>query len=567
MSNSTRRALDHFLIISLLALLVFLTQYSFRYLDDNRLTSWQWVFTTVDVADIFLLLIIGLIIAYILSISSLPESRPALFLFFASFSICLFFWTEPEVIVDVSRYFTQAKHLSLYGIRYFLIEWGMGIDAWTDMPLVPFLYGLIFKYLGESRIFIQLFTTSLFSMTVVLTYLIGKTLWDQDTGFYGGLLLLGMPYLFTQVPLMLVDVPTMFFLTLSLFTFIKALKTGGVWVILSSITILLAILSKYSTLLMLTVLIIIFLIFLKEDLGPKGYKLLVGSSVFRRATMIELIAGIGIGVITLLKFDVISGQLSLLLDYQRPALKRWGESLISTFFYQLHPFVTIGAIYSFFIALKKRDIRYLVISWFILLILFLRIRRARYTLIVFPMFALMASYGLKGFKDQRLKRFFSYTTVVFSTIVALFAYLPFLERMAPANLKDAGEFLNSHNIEEVEVITIPSKENTINPAVTVPILDLFFKGDIYYHNKNIPPPFEMIKMSPLRFTWEYEYPEYYTYRGTDLHKDMSIVIISNRHPQVLPDRLMRKVRGFNKIIDFEKKTGFFRYTPLIRIYY
>ena len=63
--------------------------------------------------------------------------------------------------------------------------------AWTDMPLVPFLYGLIFKFFGESRLYIQIFTTFFFSMTVVLTYMIGKTLWDEDTGLYGGMLLLG----------------------------------------------------------------------------------------------------------------------------------------------------------------------------------------------------------------------------------------------------------------------------------------------------------------------------------------------------------------------------------------
>ena len=93
------------------------------------------------------------------------------------------FWKVPEVIVDASRYFTQAKHLDVYGIGYFLREWGRDINIWTDMPLIPFLYGLIFKLFGESRIYIQAFTTLLFSLTVVLTYNIGKTLWDETVGF------------------------------------------------------------------------------------------------------------------------------------------------------------------------------------------------------------------------------------------------------------------------------------------------------------------------------------------------------------------------------------------------
>jgi 4-amino-4-deoxy-L-arabinose transferase-like glycosyltransferase len=132
--------------------------------------------------------------------------------------------------VDTSRYFTQAKHLEMYGIKYFMHEWGKGISAWTDLPLISFFYGLIFKFFGESRIYIQIFTTFLFSMTCVITFFIGKTLWDEETGFLAGLLLLGTPYLFSQIPLMLIDVPTMLFLTLSVFTYIRAIEKGGIWI-------------------------------------------------------------------------------------------------------------------------------------------------------------------------------------------------------------------------------------------------------------------------------------------------------------------------------------------------
>ena len=108
------------------------------------------------------------------------------------------------------------------------------------MPLLPFLYGLIFRFFGEVRAYIQIFITFLFAMTVVLTYLIGKDLWDEEIGFSAGLLLLGMPYLLTQVPLMLIDVPAMFFLTLSVFTYIRALKHGGMWLCFSSVAVFLA---------------------------------------------------------------------------------------------------------------------------------------------------------------------------------------------------------------------------------------------------------------------------------------------------------------------------------------
>src|SRR4030067_2679321 len=240
-NNASLSQKAYHILTAFSTLITFFLLFILRTADDNRLTSWQWTFIGVDIKRIFFILIFGIIAAYLFSKSAFPERNPSLFLFFSSFIACVFFWKEPEVIVDVSRYFTQAKHLEIYGIKYFLQEWGRGINAWTDLPLVPFLYGLIFKFFGESRLYIQIFTTFLFSMTAIFTYLIGKMLWDSDSGFYGGILLLGIPFLFTQAPLMLVDIPTMFFLTFAIFAFIRALNRGGIWIFISSLAIFLAV--------------------------------------------------------------------------------------------------------------------------------------------------------------------------------------------------------------------------------------------------------------------------------------------------------------------------------------
>jgi len=303
------KKIDYVLLISLLSLCTFATLFIFRTIDDNSLTRWQWTFANADIILIYPLFILGIILAYMTSRISFPERILAPFLFISSFFISALFWQEPEVIVDVSRYFTQAKHLEMYGIEYFFKEWGQDISAWTDLPLIPFLYGLIFKFFGESRIYIQIATTTFFSATVTLTYMIGKTLWDQDIGFFAGVLLLGIPYLFTQVPIMLVDVPTMFFFTLSIYACIKALDRGGVKMLaFSSITLFLAFFSKYSTWLMLSVLAVILLVYLKND----------SKKVLCRSVIITLISGFLIIAAILSKYDVISEQIVLLLNYQRP---------------------------------------------------------------------------------------------------------------------------------------------------------------------------------------------------------------------------------------------------------
>ena len=59
---------------------------------------------------------------------------------------------------------------------------------------------------------------------------------------------------------------------------------------------------------------------------------------------------------------------------------------------------------------------------------------------VFPMFALMASYGLEAVTHRELRKFLVYAAVSTSLVIALFAYLPFLQKMSPVNLRDAGRY-------------------------------------------------------------------------------------------------------------------------------
>lgn len=567
---------DYILIISLLSLLTYCTLFVFQAVDNNRLISWKWVFASVDPAMIFFLLIVGLIIAYGLSMVRFPERYPSLFLFGLSFIAGIIFWREPELILDSARYFTQAKHLEIYGIKFFFTQWGKAIHAWTDLPLVPFLYGLIFKFLGESRIYIQIFTTTLFSLTVVLTYLIGKTLWDKNVGFFAGMLLLGMPYLLTQVPLMLVDIPTMFFLSLSIFTFIKALEQGGARMILlastessgqgsvvsgqgarmilsASTALFLAFFAKYSTWLMLSVLVVIFLIYLKEGL-PK---------TISRAGAIVVVAGIMIVMVVLFNSDVIFQQIQLLRSYQGPGLRRWQEGFISTFFFQIHPFITILAGYSFYAAGKKRDWKYGIICWPLLLIILCRIERARYIILALPMFALMAAYGLSQIKDMVFKRFTVYGIVSYSVVIAIFAYLPFVQKISTVNLKNAGEYLNSIEEENIDVFTLFDKKSLINPSVFVPMLDIFTQKQICFQpDEGFSLPQEKINTSSLRFTWEYKNPQYYMPENGKA----AVVVISDMLEEVLPGHIKQKIEGYHLFRTLKTNEGIFRSKIFVRIY-
>jgi hypothetical protein len=545
-------------LVSLLTLSTFLTQFVFRAADDNRLTSWQWVFADADLARMSGFLVAGILVAYALSRVRLPERRALAVLALTSFLAGAVFWREPEVIVDAARYFTQAKHLLIYGIAHFVEGWGREIGAWTDLPLVPGLFGLTFALGGETRVAVQVLTTLLFSGTVVLTYLLGKTLWDGTVGLYAGALLLGMPYLLTQVPLMLVDVPAMFLFMLAVLTVTCALRRGGGrWVASASAAVALAAWSKYSTWLWLTVLPVIVVVHLGRE--PR--------LILRRGAVIALAPLLATGVVVFLKHDVISAQLGLLQGYQLPGLRRWQESAASTFLFQIHPFVTAAALYSGVVALRKRDWRYAIIAWVWLPVALLRVERIRYLVPVLPMLALLAGYGLREVRSERIRRFAAACIVVSSLTIGIFGYLPHLMRVSAVNLKEAGEFLDSLPTGAVEVVALPQRRSGINPAVSVPLLDLFTRKSIVYQDgPESPAPTDNIEQSPLRFTWEHRSPGYYGSRASSVREDAAVVVISAGAEESLPESVERKIADRRLARSFQVSDDWFQYQTLVRIY-
>ncbi|HEB79374.1 MAG TPA: phospholipid carrier-dependent glycosyltransferase [Rhodospirillales bacterium] len=544
-------------LISLLTLTTFVGLFVFRSLDDNRLTSWWWTFAGTDIFSVFLVLTAGIVAAYAVSRISFPRRGRAAMLFVASFAAAALFWGEPEVIIDAARYFMQAKHLELYGPGYFFGEWGKGVAAWTDLPLVPFLQGLVLTLFGETRIAVQGFTTLLFSATVALTYLIGRTLWDEITGAGAGALLLAMPYLLTQPPLMLVDVPTMFFLTLAVYATIKGVRDGGAFFLAAApVAITLALLSKYSTWVMLSVVPVIFLVHL--DLGRR--------TVLRRAAIISLGALLLAGAAVSMKAGVFADQIKLLWSYQVPGLARWGESHASTFLFQIHPFVTGAAIFSIFAAVAKRDVKYAIIGWMLFLIMALGIRRARYALVTFPMLALMAAYGLRRIADGKTRRFIISCAVVSSLVTAHFGFLPFLKGTSAVNLMRAGEYLDSLDVEKAEVITLPRTRSIINPAIAVPILDLFTGKQILHQGNLEPPARNLIETSPLRFTWEFKTPPYFAPGPEIPGDDTALVVIASRAGQPLPPRIAQRLAGYRLSKEFAVTDKVFKFKTIVGVY-
>lgn len=550
-------------VLTLTGILVPLTQYYFRKYDDNGLVSSADIFRSIAPAGFFVILVPCLLLALFAGRISIPSRTRAYALFFACFAGSAFLWTIPEVNIDTSRYFMQAKHVEVYGTKFFLTEWGKAIPAWTDLPVIPFFEGLIFSLLGESRIFVQIFTAVLFAMTAVLTNQIGKTLWDEDTGFYAGAFLLGMPFLLIQTPLMLVDVPTMFFLTLSIHLFLRALETSGVWHMVAAIgAVFLTVFCKYSTWPMLSVLPLIALVLVAKNDREHRRQIMLRSLAI--ALMSLLLAGTAIA----LKFDVFSGQIELLKNFQRTGLDRWEETFTSTFLFQVHPFITFAALASLVVAAVKRDLKYAIIAWLPLLIILFHIKRARYTLPVFPMLALMASYGLTLLRNHEVKKIIVGVVIMTTLVTCIFVYRPFLQQTSDINISRAGQFLDDLDIDHVEVFTAPQQNYPINPAIAVPLLDLATSKKIVYHYEpGASTPDEDYHTSRFRFSWEYRNPAYYTDEAGERPVKTAFVLISAKPEDAIPTGMENTIKGLHRTRSFTIANQLYEYQTLVRIYW
>ena len=277
----------------------------------------------------FLFSSFSILIAYFLSRLPFVDKHPALFLFTFSFAISSLFWREPEIILDASRYFTQAKHLEVYGAGYFVREWGKAIPAWTDMPVMPFLYGLIFKFSGRQESMPRFLRASFFVDSGSYMSHRQHTL-EQGYRFDWRNSFLGIPCILVNVPLMMVDVPLMFFVTLSVFLFLKALECGKWFTVFSSFSITLTFFTKYSAWLMLSVLVVILVVYIIRESGER-------EKIIIRGMLIISVSGLLAGAFILYKLDVFSEQIRFLLSFQKPGLKRWGESFYQPFSFRRIP--------------------------------------------------------------------------------------------------------------------------------------------------------------------------------------------------------------------------------------
>ena len=546
---------------SLIALLVAATALfpllaALRRFDDNSLTSWAWVLEGRGLLGLWMLHLAVIAAALLLSRRSLPERLNIPVAVVAAFTAGIALVGEPEVVVDASRYFVQAKHLELFGFPAFFRDWGGVVPAWTDLPLPAVLYGMIFRLCGEHRLPQQLFTAGLFALTGFATARIGGLLWGVLTGARGALLLLAIPCLLVQVPLLMADVPAMAAVTVALWALLETLEHRGAWrVAAAAAALAVALLAKYST----WVLLGASFGFILALEALRGRWTAVARGAFASAA-----GALAPALFTLAKPELVHRQLALLAGFQWEGLRRWVESYPSTFLFQTHPLLAVAALTALLYGLWERDRRVLVAAALPLVLFALGARRSRYLLPAFPMIALLAARGLETL-PARARRFAVLAAVGFSLVTVFAVQLPFLKWVNTSNLQAAGQFLDERSVAAVEVALLPAPGVAINPEVAVPLLDYHTSARVIVRAPTPPrPPQEELRTSSFRFTWEQPLPSWYRDNAPSPSGTAQVLITGDPDAALPPDLAIKVgVRAPDAVFN---RDAVFRYRTFVYVW-
>lgn len=485
----------------LAAALLFPLLAALRHLDDNSLVSWSWVLEGRDLVALWLLHLAVVAAAAALCRRPPPQRLRLPAALLAAFVAGAALTGVPEAIVDASRYFVQAKHLALHGVRAFLRDWGGAVPAWTDLPLPALLYGTAFRALGEHRWAAQLLGAGLLALTALATARVGALLWGEDTGTRAALLLLAAPCVLVNAPLLMADVPAMAAVATAAWALLALIERGGAGrQVAAALALGAALLAKYSTWVLLGAL--------------AGAALLLGARRGGRAALARgaaalAAAALAPALLALAKPDLVERQLSLLSGFQWEGLRRWVESYPSTFLFQAHPLLAVAAAAALRRGARERDLRALVVAAVPLALLLLGVRRSRYLLPAFPMIALLAARGLEALPGRR-RRFAVLSGVGFSLVTVFAMQAPFLQWVNTANLRDAGRWLDRRGVREAAVAVAPTPGIALNPEIAVPLLDYHTAARLVAAGgPQQPPPPDELRASSFRFSWEAPLPAWY----------------------------------------------------------
>ena len=396
--------------------------------------------------------------------------KPSILLILIAFIIGAYLWRFPESNLDFYRYYQAAKTISKIGLINYIIEWS---PSKTDLPFIPMLYGIIFNFLGISRVAIQIFKTICFTATVYLTYWLGSRLWNQTVGIYSGLILMGIiPFIF-QIPTTLVDIPYVFLVVLFTSCVIITYhhKKWYVGAIFTLLLIPLVLLSKGSSVIYIPTIFIGVTLFAIFQTNNRKDTIVRSFFISLSAFVILVISTIIFSQKIRLLYESTSQRRPWIQGAETSSIIHVITRLLSDAWTIRNPLgwiqnsiILLGIIVfatSFFAILylfKKRDSKFiLLIAWMVLPLFFLpgghRIDLVRYLFPSLPVFAIASAFILSRFR-KKIGQMLLISVILSSFLTASIMYVPLRNVNSMTAEQSACDLVNSLDVDSVGLVHI-----------------------------------------------------------------------------------------------------------------
>jgi 4-amino-4-deoxy-L-arabinose transferase-like glycosyltransferase len=263
-------------------------------------------------------------------------------------------------------------------------------------PLVVLINGFVIRFTGASIYGLRLLTLLFAAGTVVITYILGRDLYDRRTGLLAALLLLSFPLFFRLATVAITDAPVAFYFALALLLALRLARApSGRLAVSLGMVVAAGMLTKYTMVLVLPVMLALLVLY--GGLWRARKQLLVAGLI--AASLV------GLWILYAFQIEVAGGQqetlthyagLVLYTDYGRQLLLETVTvrlpSAVGT--YNL-PLLLLGAWH----LLRQRSTSdRLLMLWIgtVSLVLLVTLPDHRYFVVIFPAAAIVAARALKS---------------------------------------------------------------------------------------------------------------------------------------------------------------------------
>ncbi|MCA9916338.1 MAG: glycosyltransferase family 39 protein [Anaerolineales bacterium] len=319
-----------------------------------------------------------------------------LFSLFMAFVILVFAAQQRVWAFDEEGNLLAATAVAQEGVSAFFNNYELRPWLGTQHPpLVPIMYGLVMRLVGVSQLIGRLISGVFALATGLLTYLIGRRLFDRATAVIGAFLLFSFPLFLRLGSAAMVEVPLTFFFSLTVLLTLRLAERPSIGrLILVGLAIGVGLLSKYTMVFVVPLAFGIFAIHgsMKQALRYLGWLALIGISM------------LGIWLLLANQMDVLQKQFATIWEYARLVLtSEYGRQvLLETMTNRLPsglglynlPLITLGVL---FLLNRRRKVDAILLLWIlsVWLPLAFTLPDHRYFLPSFPAIALTAALGLR----------------------------------------------------------------------------------------------------------------------------------------------------------------------------